>query len=156
AAEGSRWLQRQDYPVARGYIPAAEIGGLIYTAGGSTTDGTTLSDTNDSFKYDPVANTWTAITNIPRMVGETRAVVMNGKLWVLGGGRTTPNPSTTVDIYDPVGNSWTTGAAFTAVRRNFPADSDGTARVWLVGGYDSTNALNNLMEVFSPMACPAT
>ena len=36
AAEGSRWLQRLDYPVARGYVPAAAIGGFIYTAGGST------------------------------------------------------------------------------------------------------------------------
>ena len=156
AAEGSRWLQRQDYPVARGYVPAAAIGGLIYTAGGSTTDGTTLSDTNDSFKYDPVANSWTPITSIPRSVGETRAVVMNGQMWILGGGRTTPNPSNAVDIYDPVTNAWTTGLPFSAARRNFPADSDGSSRIWLVGGYDATNALNNLMEIFSPMACPST
>src|SRR5262249_34682878 len=56
AAEGAKWLQRQDLPVPRGYVPAAAIGGIIYTAGGSNTDGTTLSDTQDSFKYDPVAN----------------------------------------------------------------------------------------------------
>ena len=37
AAVGSRWLQALDYPVARGYVPAATIGGFIYTAGGSTT-----------------------------------------------------------------------------------------------------------------------
>ena len=36
AAVGSRWLQRQTYPLARSYIPAASIGGLIYTGGGSS------------------------------------------------------------------------------------------------------------------------
>ena len=28
---GSRWAERGSYPVARGYVPAASIGGLIYT-----------------------------------------------------------------------------------------------------------------------------
>ena len=36
---------------------------------------------------------------------------MNNQMWVLGGGRTAPNPSNEVDIYDPVTNTWTTGAA---------------------------------------------
>src|SRR5436190_2993407 len=153
AAAGSRWLQRLDYPVARGYVPAANIGGIIYTGGGSTTDGTTLSDTTDSFKYDPVANTWTTIASIPRATGETRAVVMNNQMWVLGGGRTLPNPSNEVDIYNPGSNTWGMGVPFTAGRRNFPADSDGSAHIWLVGGYDANNALNNTMEVFAPVVC---
>ena len=77
AAVGSRWLARTDYPVARAYVPAATIGGFIYTAGGSNLDaGGLLIDTTDSFKYDPVAGTWTAIANIPRATGETRAVVV--------------------------------------------------------------------------------
>ena len=92
-AVGSRWLQRSDLPVARGYVPAATIGGLIYTAGGSNLDaGGNLIDTAESFKYDPVANTWTAIANIPRATGETRAVVVNGQMWVLGGGRIRTQP----------------------------------------------------------------
>ena len=91
AAVGSRWLARTDYPVARAYVPAATIGGLIYTAGGSNLDaGGLLIDTVDSFKYDPATDTWTAIANIPRATGETRAVVVNNEMWVLGGGRTAP------------------------------------------------------------------
>ncbi len=82
AAVGSRWLQRQDYPVGRGYVAAATIGGFIYTAGGLID----FTDSDDSFRYDPVANTWTAITNIPRATGETRGVVINSEMWVLGGG----------------------------------------------------------------------
>src|SRR5207253_6133736 len=128
-----------DYPVARGFIPAANIGGLIYTAGGlMTPDGSTLTDSADSFKYDPVANIWTAIANIPRATGETRAVVMNNQMWVLGGGRTAPNPSNEVDVYVPGSNTWTTSQSFVTPRRNFPADSDGSSRIWLAGGYAPT------------------
>src|SRR5262249_51990582 len=40
--------------------------------------------------------------------------------------------------------------------RNFPADSDGANRIWLAGGYDADNVLNNTMEIFAPSACPPT
>ncbi len=136
-AIGSRWLQRMNYPAQRGYIPAAAIGGFIYTGGGSLWDGTTIVDSADSFRYDPVANVWSAIASITRATGETRAVVVNNQMWILGGGRTAPNPSNEVDIYTPGTGMWSHGTDFVTVRRNFPADSDGT-RVWLAGGYDST------------------
>jgi hypothetical protein len=151
-AVGSKWLARTNYPQARGYVPAATIGGFIYTGGGSALDPAgALIDSAESYKYDPVSGAWTAITNIPRVTGETRAVVMNGKMWVLGGGRTVPNPSNEVDIYDPVANSWSTGVPFTTARRNFAADSNGTDHVYIAGGYDT--ALSNTMEIFGPAIC---
>jgi Metallo-peptidase family M12/Kelch motif len=152
AAIGSKWLARTNYPQMRGYVPAATIGGFIYTGGGSALDaGGALVDSAESYKYDPVSGAWTAIPNIPRVTGETRAVVMNGKMWVLGGGRTVPNPSNEVDIYDPVANSWSTGVPFTTARRNFAADSNGTDHVYIAGGYDT--ALSNTMEIFGPATC---
>ncbi len=160
AATGSRWLQRADLPVARCYVPAATIGGFIYTGGGSDVDaGGLLIDTAESFRYDPVANFWTAITNIPRATAETRAVVVNNKMWILGGGRVTPNPSNQVNIYDPGSNTWSVGLSFNTARRNFPADSDGTSRVFVAGGYDASGTtLLNTTEVFGSAGCgtPAT
>src|SRR4029079_17622938 len=103
--------------------------------GGAFVNGTTLDDSVDSFKYDTVTDTWTAITNIPRPTGETRAVPIAGEMWLLGGGRTAPNPSNEVDIYNPGTNTWRMGPAFTTGRRNFPADTDGS-RIWIAGGYD--------------------
>ena len=38
AAVGAKWLARANFPVARGYVPAATIGGFIYTGGGSNLD----------------------------------------------------------------------------------------------------------------------
>jgi len=156
AAVGSKWLARTNYPQARGYVPATTIGGIIYTGGGSALDATgALIDSAESYKYDPVSGAWTPIANIPRATGETRAVTVNGRMLVLGGGRTLPNPSNEVDIYDPVANSWSIGAHFTTARRNFPADTNGTDRIFIVGGYDSSGTtLLNTMEIFGSITCP--
>ena len=57
------WLLKNAVlPVSRGYIPTLAVYDfkvgtyLIYTGGGSDWNGTTLVDTNDSFKYDPIAD----------------------------------------------------------------------------------------------------
>jgi hypothetical protein len=155
AAVGSRWLQRQDYPLPRSYVPAANVGGIIYTGGGSSIVTTVVTDMAESFKYDPVANVWTAIPNIPRVTGETRAVTMGNQMWVLGGGRTAPNPSNEVDIYTPATNTWSIGIPFVTGRRNFAADSDGSARIWLTGGYDVGGLLLNTTERFGGGVCPS-
>ena len=155
AAVGSRWTQKADYPVDRGYIPTAAYGPLIFTAGGSLWDGTTIHDTTDSFRYNTLTDTWTAIASIPRATGETRALNVYGDVWVMGGGRDAPNPNNEVDIYDPRCDTWTTGAPFVTARRNFPTDTDGGSRVWLAGGYAPTSA-DNTMEIYkAPMATSA-
>ncbi len=145
AAVGSRWLQRQDYPVGRGYVAAATIGGFIYTAGGLID----FTDGDEAFKYDPVANTWTAIANMPRATGETRGLVINNEMWVLGGGIS--NPSNEVDIYNPCSNTWRLGPPFATGRRFFPADTNGN-RIWLAGGFDPSDSPVNTMEIFTPSA----
>ena len=150
------WVQKSAVlPVPLGYIPTTTIGSLIYTGGGTSFTGGLLTDTTDSFVYNPVADTISTIANIPRATGETRALNFMGQMWVMGGGRTAPNPSNEVDIYDPVAGTWTTGPSFTTARRNFPTDTDGTSRVWLAGGYasDQVTPLSS-MEIFQCAATP--
>src|SRR4029453_1123093 len=108
-----------------------------------------LTDTTNSFVYDPVANTIGTIAAIPRATGETRALNLNGQMLVMGGGRTAPNPSNEVNVYDPGTNTWSTSIPpFSIARRNFPTDTDGTNRIWLAGGYDSTGVPVSSMEIF--------
>jgi len=147
------WVQRNAVlPVPLGYIPTTTIGGLIYTGGGSDITGGLLTDTTNSFKYDPVADSISTIAPIPRATGETRALNFNGQMYVMGGGRTPPNPSNEVDIYDPGTDTWSIGIPFVNARRNFPADTDGTDHIWLAGGYDSTGVPTASMEIF--FVCP--
>jgi len=156
-------LKNAVLPVARGYIPARAIYGFsngyrIYTGGGSDWNGTTLVDTNDSFTYDPTADSITTIPNIPRATGETAAVVWQlGKapqgMLVMGGGRTPPNPSNEIDVYTPDVNGWGQYGHFLTARRNFAVDSNGgcgfsSGRIWLAGGYASDGTPLSSMEIY--------
>ena len=150
------WVQVANLPVALSYIPTAtsDLDGCIYMAGGSTWDGTTLHDSNFSFRYCPNTDTFNAIPTIPRSTAETRALSFNGKILVMGGGRDAPNPSNEVDTYDPATQIWTTTSCipvpgFVTPRRNFPTDTNGTNRIWLAGGYaiDGLTPLSS-MEIF--------
>jgi hypothetical protein len=149
------WMQKgATLLVPLGYIPTTTIGGIIYTGGGSDITGGLLTDTTNSFKYDPVADSISTIAPIPRATGETRALNFNGQMYVMGGGRTPPNPSNEVDIYDPGTDTWSIAIPFVNARRNFPADTDGTDHIWLAGGYDSTGVPTASMEIF--FVCQAT
>jgi Kelch motif protein len=147
-------LKNAHLPTALGYIPTATIGNVIYTAGGSTWDGT-LHDSNFSFGYDPVADTIGTIATIPRATAETRGLNFCGTMSVMGGGRDAPNPSNEVDIYDPTTNSWSIGLPFANARRNFPTDTDGTNRVLVAGGYAPTDPTNSTESFDCPVSpCP--
>ena len=65
------WVQKSAVlPVPLGYIPTTTIGSLIYTGGGSDITAGALTDTTNSFVYDPVADTIGTIAAIPRATGD--------------------------------------------------------------------------------------
>ena len=149
------WVQKAAVlPVALGYIPTTTIGTLIFTGGGASIAAGLITDDADSFVYNPVADSISTIVNIPRPTGETRGLNVNNKMWVMGGGRTAPNPSNEVDIYDPVAGTWSIGTPFTTARRNFPTDTDGSSHVWLAGGYAPTAPIAS-MEIFGICGTPS-
>ena len=84
--------------------------------------------------YDPIADSISTIANIPRATGETRALTFaplggtDYEMWVMGGGRDAPNPSSEVDTYEVFFHpGWSTFGSFLTPRRNFAID--GTFRV---------------------------
>ena len=93
--------------------------------------------------------------SIPRATGETRALNFCNQMYVMGGGRTAPNPSNEVNVYDPVANTLVTRRMpFATARRNFPTATDGTTHIWLSGGYGSDGlTVLDSMEIFS---CPVS
>ena len=135
---GSQWAQKAaTLPVALAYIPTTAIGNLIFTAGGSTFVPCNLIETANSYVYDPEKDLISPIAGMPRSAGETQAATVANEMWVLAGGRTAPNPSADVTIYNPLTGQWRAGLSLGAARRNFAAGSDG-ARLFLAGGYDSS------------------
>ena len=56
------WVQKNTVlPVPLGYIPTTTIGSLIYTGGGTDITAGALTDTTNSFVYNPVADSITTI-----------------------------------------------------------------------------------------------
>ena len=146
------WVQKTAVlPVPLGYIPTTTIGTLIYTGGGSDITAGALTDTTNSFIYDPVADTISTIASIPRATGETRALNFNGQMLVMGGGRTAPNPSNEVDIYDPGTNTWSIGTPFRITLRG--ATSPPTPMAQPAFGWQAATIADGLtplasMEIF--------
>ena len=144
------WVQKSaTLPVPLGYLPTTTIGSLIYTGGGADITGGVLTDTTNSFVYDPVADSINTIADITEATSNTRAVNFCNQMYVLGGDFNAP--SNEVHIYDPASNTWSLGVPFPTAGRNFAADTDGTNNIWKAGGYDIGLAIIASMEIFN---CP--
>jgi hypothetical protein len=129
-----RWVTlAPPFPVAYPYSPdrvstlaGGVIGGKFYVMGGDYTLKGRLS------VYDPATNRWTTLTrNLPQLAGAS-AVVLQGKLYVMGG-----SGHRETRVYDPVANTWHFRAFLPSVRDYASASKvfvNGQPRIELVGG----------------------
>ncbi len=166
ASAGSRWtLKTALVPDpgsgsnGLGYIPTTAVGNYIYTGGGSMWAAGTVADTQIAFRYDPTNDVVddNAVPDLPSPgSAETRALTMNGKVWLMGGGRTAPNPSAEVKQFDPAnpGAGWTIVTSFATARRNFPVDvNPASGKIYLAGGYGPTTATDSMEIYTAPQPC---
>jgi hypothetical protein len=145
---GSQWVQKAaTLPVALSFAPTTAIGSRIFMAGGATFVPCTLTTTTNSYVYDPAKDSISAIKGIPRATAETQAITVGNEMWVLGGGRTAPDPSPEVNIYDSVTGQWRVGSPLSTGLRNFAAASDGVS-VFLAGGYNSSTVPLKTTQVY--------
>jgi len=59
--------------------------------------------------FDPIADTWTVVQDIPTDRTGGRAVVAEGKIFVVGGICKTGEFPTQIDVFDPLSNEWSIG-----------------------------------------------
>jgi N-acetylneuraminic acid mutarotase len=98
------WTHKADLPSPRRANGVASFGGNLYVFGGI---GPNSEYTNTVYVFNPGSNVWTTAAPMPTSRAGVGAVVSNGKIYVIGGG----NGSTilsTVEMFDPVGNTWST------------------------------------------------
>ena len=81
-------------------VSYVQTGGKFYLAGGST-----LHE-----RYDPVTNSWEQIEPLPVKLDHIQGVVLEGKIYYIGGLAAWPSPHvSTVYIYDPATDTFTEG-----------------------------------------------
>jgi N-acetylneuraminic acid mutarotase len=103
--DGTRWVDETKLPGDGLNAPAAAVlNGRIYVIGGF--EGLGNRPTDEMLVYDLTSHTWSKGSPLPAPRGGHAAVVLDGKIHVLGGGN---SQSTIADhsVFDPVTNRWT-------------------------------------------------
>jgi N-acetylneuraminic acid mutarotase len=106
--DGQTWSRETSLPGEGVNAPAAAaIGDNVFLIGGFGT--TTNRPVTSVRRYNTKTHQWTDAAPLPAPRGGHAAVVMNGRIHVLGGGNSI---STISDhsVYDPQANAWTDGA----------------------------------------------
>ncbi len=148
------WSFKAADPVPRAETAAGVINDKIYVA-----EGWIQSDSNNPTTaleiYDPATDTWTA--GAPSLVarGVSASGVINGRLYITGGRGTHWNglpgsggESPTLEIYDAVTNTWSTGAPL-PVACDFPVGAAINGKFYVVGGGANGAATANVF-IYDP------
>jgi N-acetylneuraminic acid mutarotase len=121
----------------------------IYTIGGYSAGETIL---NLNHVYDPENGTWDTEneTPLPTPVRGAGGVILNGKIFVMGGYRGKNDGNTNqVQIYDPVTKLWDVGILMNTARSQFAAVLlDGL--IYVIGGNYQDVGDPNDVEIFNP------
>jgi len=99
------WTRKADMPTARAGIAAAVAEGKIYVIGGEIRQNNDIVYLSTVEEYDPTADTWTTVSDMPTERAWLFAETVNGKIYVVGGGAYSV-PQTTVEEYDPNTDTW--------------------------------------------------
>jgi N-acetylneuraminic acid mutarotase len=122
------------------------VGGKIYTFGGANGSGGSNGSgaLNTCEVFDPVTNVWSSLPNMPTARWRSCAVLLNGKVYVMGGYN--GGVVNAFEIYDTLTNTWSQGdtASFGA-RSDFAAELI-NGKIYVVGGQGDTVS----PQVFDP------
>lgn len=141
------WAQKGDIPerIAGGFTSVVD--GKIYAFGGAGSQ-------EKVHEYDPVTDTWISKADIPTGRVGLSTSVLDGKIYTFGGHIGTGLPSlalATVEIYDPVMDTWTkTSDMLTA--RVAARTSVVNGKIYVIGGYTGEwlSAMCATVEEYDP------
>jgi N-acetylneuraminic acid mutarotase len=137
------WYTARSMPGARTGYACAACRGRVYVIGGEGASWP-YAATSAVDAYDPAANTWSSRAALPVATGGVRAVTLEGKIRVLGGG------STTHHVYDPATDTWTAGPDLPSARTN-PGVATANGMVYVSGGDDGVTGITGTLYVFDPV-----
>ena len=146
------WTGGADIPVALGWSAASVADEKIFVTGGlNTEDGVT----RHLQIYDPELDKWTLKENHlqTRRWGHSSTMV-DGKIYIMGGADEAPRdttPVTSIDVYDPASDSWSTIGEMTRARIGHGAVGY-HGKIYIMGGEYKEPDLTtlNTMEVYDP------
>jgi N-acetylneuraminic acid mutarotase len=124
----------------------ATVNGILYALGSGD-----ATHPNTMYKYDPLANAWTALADMQVCRQGPGVAVVDGKIYVVGGIDVSVGEvaSNTVQIYDPGTNSWSDGVAMPAARM-WPGVTAWDDKIYVIGGQPALYDASSTIFVFTP------
>ena len=147
----SPWNIVANYPLIIESPAVASDGTLGYSAGGISLG----TPQNTFYSYDPVADSWTTLPNLPGGFYDAPAVYAanTNSVYVFGGLDATFTPSNVVQIYDIAGGTWTTGAPMPGARYFASGAYDASnGKIYVIAGFDSTFTETSTTWEYDPVA----
>ncbi|GMA36958.1 hypothetical protein GCM10025876_31620 [Demequina litorisediminis] len=115
------WTALPDMPTARGGGGVAELGGLLYVAGGMLASGVSSGAVE---RFDPATGTWATMNSLNTPRDAFAMAATNNRLFVFGG-RTTSGGGAAVnaqmsntEVWNLSTGNWTVGSSLPTARRN--------------------------------------
>jgi N-acetylneuraminic acid mutarotase len=122
----------------------------LYVFGGEYQAGGFLTDANES--YNLLSDGWTIHAPLPVSLAESGAVVVGEKIFVMGGAPQGPPwyDLTTVNIYDPVADSWSAGSPM-LLPRSQSVTVEANGLVYVIGGQNNSNGdIQGDIQIYDP------
>lgn len=132
-------------PKAMTWSATCAYNGKIYVFGGNEND----AETNTTYIYDIATDTWSEGAPMPTPRYLATAVVVDGKIYVMGGRQlvASMSPVDANECYDPATNTWTTKAAMpNAIRGHAAVAANG--KIYVLGG--NTGAYTDAVKIYDP------
>lgn len=112
--KSNTWKELAPLPTPRSSFDAAVVGDKLYVVGGWNLQGSSSMDApwhEDALAFDLTKEDgkWETIATPPFQTRALAAMGHEGKLWVLGGMKSTNETTRDVHVYDPVANTWNKG-----------------------------------------------
>lgn len=142
-----RWTKKKDMPAYHHHVALAQLNGRIYMFGGFTLPEKGRANwipVDNAWEYDPVKDTWRALPPLPTARGSANALVVNGRIHVIGGAafpkglEENPPPSRntavgTHEVFDPASGTWSRRADMINAR-NHAAAGVIDNKIYIAGG----------------------
>lgn len=151
------WTQKANLPIADAFLSAVTTdSNTIYTFGGSNLSGIL----NKTYKYNISSNTWTEMADMQSKKSNAPAVVVNNKVYVIGGSNNVlldgkdnvfsdnrllfDSYSTTVNKYDVATNTWGKIEDISVVGKGYNSVNV-NGDIYIVGGWNA-GWINNVIK----------
>ncbi len=139
--------------LARGTATLLQNGNVL-VAGGAVQSGSTLNGSTLAFLFDPEENSFTSAASMHfGRMNHSATALSDGRVLVVGGASTAGSSMpaiTSVEVYDPTENTWTTLNPLSQARHSHTATLLDDSRVLVVGGSSNGTTALTSVELYDP------